>query len=252
MTSLFTPENSRLAALLHGDPNEVHLNSRFGKIIAPGLMQLQGFIVANGWKENCLFDINLESPVIVPCNAVYSSVGHGGSLLDKDKTYATLNIRPLIKSDSPNVVKSYRYSSTDRDINPETLDWRTYNCVPLNLVKRIVPETDRRTLTKIGFVGVAANALVRYLSENPDFLPEVFFPQARENGQYALLEQRLVLHTGSIGPISLQDRAEIGVIGTTEIDSKTFIASIAELNGLYTLDIHLKRIPKRVFERLLR
>ena len=42
--SLYTEENSKLAAYLQGDPNEIHINNRFGKIIAPGLMQLAGFI----------------------------------------------------------------------------------------------------------------------------------------------------------------------------------------------------------------
>ena len=250
--ALFTRENSRLAALLHGDPNEVHLNQRFGKTIAPGLMQLQGFLAMHGWQKDCVFDVSLINPVIVPCNATYSATENGYSLTEQDKTYATLTMVPLKKLDPKNVFKTYRYSATDKETDPESLDWRAYSSVPVDLVKRIVPPTDTRTLQRLSFVGLAANALVRYLTENPTFLPEMFFPQAREDGEYAVLEQKLVLYTGDVDDASLQNGVELGVMPSREIDNKSFIASIAETNGLYTLDIYLKKIPKRVFARLLR
>ena len=71
---LYTKENSRLAAYLQGDPNEVHINNRFGKIIAPGLMQLAGFIARVGWRPRNKLEVNLSEPLIVPSKAYYDNL----------------------------------------------------------------------------------------------------------------------------------------------------------------------------------
>ena len=247
----FTKENSRLAALIHGDPNEVHLNQRFGKTIAPGLMQLQGFIALAGWKEDTVFDVDLTSSIVVPSDAeYYYSTSSGYSIKNANNTFAKAKIRTETKFNIQECSQSYKYRLTKENINPECLDWRNYNSIPVELVREIVPSTDARTLERISCVGVAANALVRYLVDNPSFHEEMFFPQAREDGKYAVLEEKLVLHMGeSNGELS---EITLGIAPERQIDDKTFVASIQELNGLYTLDIYLKKIPKRVFERLLR
>ena len=89
---LYTEENSKIAAYLQGDPNEIHINNRFGKIIAPGLMQLAGFIARVGWRPKNKLEISLTEPLIVPSKAYYDNLDlKNHYLLDENKSNTYLN-----------------------------------------------------------------------------------------------------------------------------------------------------------------
>ncbi|VVB78278.1 Uncharacterised protein [uncultured archaeon] len=257
MEELFTTENSRLAALVHGDPNEIHKNNRFGKIIAPGLMQLQGFISMFGWKEDHLLEVILKKPVVVPnLKLDYYMIEEGTCVLkDENEVYSEARLIPA--QSMPNLSKgstAYKYSFTEEDLILNDSDWESYNLIPINSVKRIMPKAKTEILYNAAAVGVSANALVRMLKEDSSILPDLFFPVARENGKNACLEDKLCLYMGSsssfekykellleASPIRQNIENERGIIGT-----------ISESSGLYTLEIYLTKIPLKVLNRMLR
>jgi hypothetical protein len=254
-------ENSRLAAMLHGDPNEIHSNNRFGVIIAPGLMQLQGFLAMNNWQPGHSMDVTLETPLVVPnSKAEYfpntSNSGFNYSLEDDRKTFSTACIKQRTKSSQffGLVIKTYGYELSHENISLKDSDWQTYSKIPLDLVSKILPQTTEYTLERAAAVGVSANAFVRTLKDHPEFLPDLFFPKAREQGDQAVLEQRIVLYMGGSHNTKPLRRLWLNVheIKPNPLSERGMIATVSEANGLYALEMYFLKIPKIILPRILR
>ncbi|MDP2925712.1 MAG: hypothetical protein Q8N99_05050 [Nanoarchaeota archaeon] len=254
---LFTEENSRLAALLHGDPNEMHINNRFGRIIAPGLMQLQGFVAMHKWSPDKAIEVKLEKALAVPCNALYKCEENTSYLLsDGEKIYSRALVKDLKQiQKSGSCLQKYRYELTDEQVSLDALrNWEDYRKIPTLLVSKIIPETDQKSLERIAAVGVSANAFVRTLKNNPLFLQDLFFPKAREQGKNAVLEEKIVLYMDQAydGKRIEQFDLEVYPVRENPSNNKGLIATVSETNGLYFLEIYFVRIPLKIFSRLLK
>ena len=257
MTNLFTIENSRLAALLHGDTNEVHKSNKFGKVIAPGLMQLQGFVSLFGWRENHMLEVLLKRPVVVPNPELnYETDGKTYSLKDNSQVYSTAR---LVKVESMPIFNnasylSYNYSFTKENISLEDSDWLNYNMIPVDLVARIIPPKENPDLYKSAAVGVSANSLVRALKDDPTILPDLYFPVVRENGENACLEEKLFLYMGKSLDFEKHNGFDLQVSSPKESlqNERGIIATIRESSGLYTLEMHLTKISLRLLKRMLK
>ncbi|MFA5258502.1 MAG: hypothetical protein WC979_04185 [Candidatus Pacearchaeota archaeon] len=257
MTGLFTIENSRLAALVHGDPNEIHKIDRFGKIIAPGLMQLQGFLSMSGWKEGHILEVLLKKAVVVPNLELDYSIKKDGSyvLSDGDNIYSQARIFPAISM--PNFSSDFspvNYSFTNEDLTLNDSGWENYSKIPISSVKRIMPLAQDSIVYRAAAVGVGANALVRLLKENPSISPDLFFPVVRENGENACLEEKLCLYMGRSPDFETSHKFSLQAVPPKQnLDSRRgIIGSIVESFGLYALDIYLTKIPLRTLNRVLK
>jgi hypothetical protein len=254
MENLYTQENSKLAAYVQGDPNEMHINNRFGKIIAPGLMQLSGFITKTGWRPRNKIELGLIKPIIVPSNAKYikeDKINH--FLVDNQNLYSNARISLSKPPKIPlSTDKRYSYSINYSTNLEEIKDWKNYNNVSPNLVSKIIPETDNYTLERIAAMGVSVNALVKSLRDNPKTLPELFFPKVRENGNQAILEKKLELYMGFSKEVDL-DKFELAVHEPIyeEKNKKSFSIWITETSGLYGLRFELRKVHKEVLKKML-
>lgn len=128
MTKLFTPGSSNLAAIVQGDPNIIHRTGFGGKIIAPGLMQLQGLLALCGWKPGYVMEVSLKRPVVVSSNAIYvKNDNQNYSLVDGSTIYSTATVREAAMPQRPSSWSAqYGYSLTDEKLSPDSLkDWKT-------------------------------------------------------------------------------------------------------------------------------
>jgi hypothetical protein len=264
MRILFTEENSRLAALLHGDTNDAHKNKRFGKIIAPGLMQLQGFVARHGWDAGKLIEVSLEKALVVPNpNAGYSFIEKGKSYIlgDDFQTYARANIYDSrFPEFDEGLVDFYNYSLTKEQATMSQLkDWRNYKKVPVNMVSKIIPETDAFSLDRVSMIGVSVNAMVKTLADNPLYLPDVFFSEVRENGENAVLEEKLCLYMGECDKdkgIEKTEEQQFFQLGVYEPrydpnNKRRIIATVSESRGIFCLEIYLKKMKVEALKRVL-
>ena len=260
---LLTPENSNLAAIVQGDPNSIHRTGFEGKIIAPGLMQLQGLLALCGWKPGYVMEASLLRPVVVPSNARYvKNDDQNYSLVDGSITYSTATVREAVMLQKPTFWPAqYDYSLTDEELSPDSLeDWTAYTKVPTCLVRQIIPGTDTpmspTQLDRIATVGVAANALARALVDNKGLMPGLFIPGLNEDlelnkREYTVLENELHLYMGE--PYNGQRISEfkLGVHKPEGLENKEFTVSVSETNGLYTLEFHLRKIRPETLKRIL-
>lgn len=254
---LFTPESSNLAAIVQGDPNIIHRTGFKGKTIAPGLMQLQGFLALCGWKPGYVMEVSLIRPVVVPSNARYvRNDDQNYSLVDGSITYSTATVREAAMPQRPSSWPAqYGYSLTDEKLSLDSLkDWTAYTRVPTCLVRQITPETDTpispTQLDRIATVGVAANALARALVDNKRLIPGLFIPGLGE-GEYTVLENGLHLYMGEPYNGKRIQRFELGIHQPDGLDDKKFTVSVSETTGLYTLKFHLRKVEPRTLERIL-
>ena len=257
MTGLFTIENSRLAALAHGDPNEIHKTDRFGKIIAPGLMQLQGFISMVGWKEGHILEVLLQKAVVVPNLQLDYSIEEDGSyvLKDKDNIYSQARLFPASSiPDFSSKFSPVHYSFTKEDLTLNDSDWENYSQIPISSIKKIMPPASDSILYNAAAVGVGANALVRLLKENPDISPDLFFPVVRENGENACLEQKLCLYMGRSSDFKTSHKFSLQAIPPRQSpeSKRGVISSVIESSGLYALDVYLAKVPLKILSHVLR
>ncbi len=252
--SLFTIENSRLAALLHGDPNDTHKNNRFGNVIAPGLMQLQGFISMFRWIPGYAIDVALKKPIVVPNSDIdYSLSEHGLSciLTDGKFIYAEAEVFPQTFNTIAFPISDYKYNLVGQELGSDEIkDWKTYDTIPYNLVSRIVPQTDFLTLQKIALVGASANALAKTLRDNADYLPGLFFPDVREMGVNACLEDRIVLYMGE-SPNKKEFALQTYEARQNPDNKRGIIATLAESSGLFAMEMYLIKLPVKVLRKLL-
>ena len=250
---LFTQENCELAARLQGDPNIFHyMNNIYNKVIAPGLMQLQGFVALRGWRPGRTMTVDLIESIFAPNPDAHYDLEH---CYHGQKTFSTAEISQSMDLKLPiNFDHSYSYNLTKekmlvKDLKP----WNLYSTVPLNLVTRIIPGTDDKTLERVAAVGVSGNALVRMLSDSPEYHPEIYFPGVREEGTEALMVKKLKLTMGDTYNDADINGFTLGVHPLDEVPEKErdLIARVSETKGLYTLELHATRVPLRVLPRML-
>jgi hypothetical protein len=254
MDDIFSERISELAARVHGDPNIVHyMDNDFGKQIAPGLQQVQGFIAMYGWKPGKRLEVTLPHPLVVPNpGVVYDEV----SLHDDKETFAGFSIDDLLSPEIPDRYKfscSYRFGGSN---SPEDIEeWDSYSTIHLPLVSRTIPETkrSRMTLKIIASVGVSANVFVRWLATHPIGLEDLYFPKAQETGENEVVEKKLVLYMGRyVGDNNgIINEIELGVHPARRVGKREIVATVSETHGLYSLEMYLTKMKRGALQKML-
>ena len=250
---LYTEENSKLAAYLQGDPNEIHINNRFGEIIAPGLMQLAGFITRVGWRPRNRLEISLTKPLIVPSKAYYDNLDlKNHYLLDENKIYSSAKI---YLSKPPRIPLSthriHNYFIEDDPSIKEIENWKNYSKIPINSLSEIVPKTSQYNLEHIAATSLAVNALVKELDKDKNLMPELFFPGVREDGEYAILEKKLELYMGFSKENTIKDfKLAVHEPIYDEKNKRNLSIWITETSGIYGLKFELKKMRKKVLKKM--
>lgn len=260
--ALFTPENSQLAAMLHGDPNSVHyIGNEFGVQIVPGMQQLQLAVLSHGWKPGSKIEVRFATPIKLPSMVTYIS-STSAAIFASQNDRTVFSVVTFLNGDELGAVKQGMFAQDyvlgNNSENSATLDelaeWDKDYAIPVKMLERTFPKNvDNVDLfPAVAAVGRSINAVVRALAANKGVLPDLYFPRVRDEGTNGVLEERLVLHMGDVRPELANFSLKVASPVNNHENKHGIIIRVDEASGIYAVDLYLTIIPKPMLEKMLR
>ena len=242
-----------MAAASHGDPNLIHRkNERFSRVIAPGLLQLQGFTALFGWMPHHKINVRFETALQVPSEAVYRFDNPNQiSLIDKNITFSVATVEQSGQlPTATNASTSFIYKFLDQPLQ-HAPNWNEFGAVPISLTQQLFPNLNESLTKQLSTIGVSANALVKALDSDQEFLPDLFFPPVRGYGNTAIMESQINLYMGETSQQDLS-QVELAIHQPFSLNEKELSVTVSETSNLFQLQMTLTKISTRVFQRLLK
>ena len=194
MNNLFTPLNVELAAIVCGDPNDIHYRSNPHDLqIAAGLHQLVIALDRVNAKKGHTLSVTFRRPIYVPGGAGFASDGDSFSFRN-DKSVLAEGTICTTRSPEPkeSIMKVGIYSIADTSPTGYDRDsWENSTTIPRDALRQILPSTETTDFSIAVLRSI--NPFIRAMKDDRTLLREVSFPCAREEGSLAVLETGITI-----------------------------------------------------------
>lgn len=244
MNNLFTPLNVELAAVVCGDPNDIHYRrNTYDLQIAAGLQQLVIALDRVNPEKGKTLRLTFKRPIYIPGGAGFFSDGDSFSFRN-DKRVLTEGT--VCTSLSPEAKKSHLKTSIYyiADTSPPGYEWHLWEnttTIPRDVMHQILPNTQTTDFSIAVLRSI--NPFIRAMKEDRTLLPELSFPCARKEGSLALLETGISLDVHGARTQKFNTFTVKGYKPQIIGPQKTAVYC-AEVKDLYTIHIGMNFLPK--------
>lgn len=244
MSNAFSPEKSELAALLQGDPNPIHYRiNHVGVQIAPGLEMLARGLQATGWKPGHIITIEFKDVLKLPSNAAIQTTPDGFEVRDDKISYATAAISKRYVWRGFEAVDAWDYELME-NTPQQRVPFDKVNGISRAQVRGLYSNDDGMT-DAIAAMGIAANAFARSISAHADWMPELYFPPIRQDGQLGVLEQKIEVEMGARTNLGEKFMVFVERPYVDPENQKRGMVLSADVPGLYVLRMYLVQLPMK-------
>lgn len=259
MAEFFTPLNVEQAAIIGGDPHDIHYRQNsLGFQIVGGLYQLTLGLLQTGWKQGHQIELRFHKPITLPTSASYHTTLSGFELCDEKTTFTIGTVTPTKLGVREQVwAYSCRYAVSDKEIAiaDVQVNWKNLQDVSGKAMLQVLPpgSYSEPFLLALLAVNLQANTLVRYFNEHREVLPLLHYPGLRE-GSESVLETKLTVLMEQ--PLSSLDAFTIYAAEPQAVPgSRREIVLAVKAEGapsgsvLYSGEMQLTRMQRRALER---